>query len=261
MASSVSGLPRSTGVVAGRLEAHLRLGRLHLRHGCQELPSAACPDMEQWVRLIAVVVSPGNEPRFCKPAKSPRVHLPRRPGRFPPATPGERRVRACLVARRHEDRLPVELRRGHQVDHPCWEGRDAGQVPLSRCKTIGFAGSPVWSPDGKKIAIITARAFTPGSYVMDVAGGHLAFLTSADGRAQSYVRTEDASWQPQLRPRRPGLASRPPQTERPAWGTDNERILMRRSKRPRWPRRASSRSRVSLIRRPPNTSSHGRKSV
>ena len=69
----------------------------------------------------------------------------------------------------------------------------------SHCKTIGFAGSPVWSPDGKKIAIITARAFTPGTYVMDVDGGHLAYLTNADGRAQSYARTADASWQPQLR--------------------------------------------------------------
>jgi hypothetical protein len=69
----------------------------------------------------------------------------------------------------------------------------------SPCKTLGFAGSPVWSPDGKKIAIIAARAFTPGTYVMDVDGGHLAFLTRADGRAQSYVRTADAAWQPALR--------------------------------------------------------------
>jgi WD40-like Beta Propeller Repeat len=103
----------------------------------------------------------------------------------------------------------------------------------SHCKTIGFAGSPVWSPDGKKIAIIAARAFTPGTYVMDVAGGHLAFLTSADGRAQSYVRTEDASWQP---------------------------LLPRRSKRLCWRHRASWCSRVLQTRKPPRTSSHGRKS-
>jgi dipeptidyl aminopeptidase/acylaminoacyl peptidase len=67
----------------------------------------------------------------------------------------------------------------------------------SPCKTIGLAGSPVWSPDGKKIAMFAAHAFTPGTYVMDADGGHLARLTSADGRAQSYVRTADASWQPQ----------------------------------------------------------------
>ena len=67
----------------------------------------------------------------------------------------------------------------------------------SPCKTIGLAGSPVWSPDGKKIAMFAAHAFVPGTYVMDADGGHLARLTSADGRAQSYVRTADASWQPQ----------------------------------------------------------------
>jgi len=69
----------------------------------------------------------------------------------------------------------------------------------SRCNTIGVAGSPVWSPDGKKIAIIAARASTPGTYVMDVDGGHLAYLTSSDGRAASYVQRADASWQPPLR--------------------------------------------------------------
>jgi hypothetical protein len=66
----------------------------------------------------------------------------------------------------------------------------------SPCKTIGVSGTPVWSPDGKKIAIIAARAFTRGTYVMDADGGDLALLTSADGKAQSYVRTADASWQP-----------------------------------------------------------------
>ena len=77
----------------------------------------------------------------------------------------------------------------------------------SPCKTIGVAGSPVWSPDGKKIAIIAARTLTPyrspdrrrGTYVMDVDSGHLAYLTSTDGRAKSYVKTADASWQPQPR--------------------------------------------------------------
>jgi Tol biopolymer transport system component len=66
----------------------------------------------------------------------------------------------------------------------------------SPCKTIGLAGSPVWSPDGQKIAMFAAHAFTPGTYVMDADGGHLTRLTSADGRAQSYVQTADASWQP-----------------------------------------------------------------
>jgi len=77
-------------------------------------------------------------------------------------------------------------------------GKDvAPGTSRSRCRTIGVAGSPVWSPDGKKIAMFAAHAFTPGTYVMDADGGHLARLTSADGRAQSYVRTADASWQPQ----------------------------------------------------------------
>jgi Tol biopolymer transport system component len=67
----------------------------------------------------------------------------------------------------------------------------------SPCKTIGLPGSPVWSPDGKKIAMFAAHAFVPGTYVMDADGGHLARLTSADGRGLSWVHSADASWQPQ----------------------------------------------------------------
>ncbi len=90
------------GVVAGRLKARLRFGRLDLRHGRRKLPGAAHRDRQQRVGLLAVVVSPGNPPGVCRAARSPLVHLPHRPGRFAPPALGQRGVSAGMVSRRHE---------------------------------------------------------------------------------------------------------------------------------------------------------------
>jgi Tol biopolymer transport system component len=55
-------------------------------------------------------------------------------------------------------------------------------VPL-HCRAIGIAGVPVssvpvWSPDGRKIAITTRK----GIYVMDADGSDLKLLTSETGK-------------------------------------------------------------------------------
>jgi dipeptidyl aminopeptidase/acylaminoacyl peptidase len=62
-------------------------------------------------------------------------------------------------------------------------GRDVTPPGTKRCRAIGIAGAPVssvpvWSPDGRKIAITTRR----GIYVMDADGSDLKLLTSETGK-------------------------------------------------------------------------------
>jgi Tol biopolymer transport system component len=47
-----------------------------------------------------------------------------------------------------------------------------------RCRAIGVSGVPVWSPDGRKIAITTNK----GIYVMDADGSDLTFVTTQTGK-------------------------------------------------------------------------------
>jgi Tol biopolymer transport system component len=47
-----------------------------------------------------------------------------------------------------------------------------------RCRAIGVSGVPVWSPDGRKIAITTRK----GIYVMDADGSDVKLLTSETGK-------------------------------------------------------------------------------
>ena len=49
---------------------------------------------------------------------------------------------------------------------------------LGRCRAIGVSGVPVWSPDGRKIAIATNR----GIYVMNADGSGLSLVTALTGR-------------------------------------------------------------------------------
>jgi TolB protein len=58
-------------------------------------------------------------------------------------------------------------------------GRDATPPgrPV-RCRAIGVSGVPVWSPDGRKIAITTNK----GIYVMDADGSDLTFVTTQTGK-------------------------------------------------------------------------------
>jgi TolB protein len=45
------------------------------------------------------------------------------------------------------------------------------------CTAIGVGGTPIWSPDSKKIAIGAPHSFEPGIYLMDANGGHLRLVT------------------------------------------------------------------------------------
>jgi Tol biopolymer transport system component len=62
-------------------------------------------------------------------------------------------------------------------------GRDVTPPVPTRCHAIGIAGAPVssvpvWSPDGRKIAITTRK----GIYVMDADGSDLIFVTTQTGK-------------------------------------------------------------------------------
>jgi len=69
----------------------------------------------------------------------------------------------------------IAYRVGCGVKFTTPEGRDVTPVPGPfRCYAIGVPGVPVWSPDGRKIAIGTTNR---GTYVMDADGTHLRRLT------------------------------------------------------------------------------------
>ena len=77
-----------------------------------------------------------------------------RRGRQRSASGREKGSRSRLVAQRPHDRLPRFLR--DQAGYA--RGRDV--TPLTgacRCRAIGVAGQPVWSPDGRKIALGNRR--------------------------------------------------------------------------------------------------------
>jgi Tol biopolymer transport system component len=64
-----------------------------------------------------------------------------------------------------------------------------------RCRHIGIAGQPVWSPDGRRIAVAhDAHGPARGVYVMNSDGTHLVHLTRATGF--SAVGVARASWRP-----------------------------------------------------------------
>jgi WD40 repeat protein len=71
--------------------------------------------------------------------------------------------------------------------------------PPYACHAIGLAGSPLWSLDGRRIVILNAHSFTPGTFVIDADGRHLRLLTHATGQGVSPAFRGQASWQPQPR--------------------------------------------------------------
>jgi Tol biopolymer transport system component len=61
------------------------------------------------------------------------------------------------------------------------------------CQHVGVPGRPVWSPDGRKIAIVNTGAH-PGTYVMNANGNHLTRLTFATG--ETAAGAARPAWQP-----------------------------------------------------------------
>ena len=66
----------------------------------------------------------------------------------------------------------------------------AAHAGRGTCGEIGLAGAPVWSPDGRQIAMATLS----GTYVMDRTGGHLHLVTPETGLG--IWRTGLPAWQP-----------------------------------------------------------------
>jgi Tol biopolymer transport system component len=73
------------------------------------------------------------------------------------------------------------------------------------CRVIGIRGKPVWSPNGRRIAIVGHRGpqtfhrppgvyGPPGVYVMSASGEHLRVVTSDN--STGVTGRPDASWQP-----------------------------------------------------------------
>ena len=62
-------------------------------------------------------------------------------------------------------------------------GADATPHPNAACPHIGVAGQPIWSPDGRKIAIALAvTGPSRGLYLMDADGTNLHHLSHAAGQ-------------------------------------------------------------------------------
>lgn len=74
-------------------------------------------------------------------------------------------------------------------------GSDATPESVARCAHIGIAGQPVFSPDGRKIAINSVgRGAHRGVYVMDTDGSHLHRLSPETGHSDWGVAR--VAWQP-----------------------------------------------------------------
>jgi hypothetical protein len=60
------------------------------------------------------------------------------------------------------------------------------------CGAIGLSGPPVWSPDGKKIAVETKH----GIYVMNTRGGDLTFVSAQATTTWYGALPGRPSWRP-----------------------------------------------------------------
>jgi Tol biopolymer transport system component len=74
-------------------------------------------------------------------------------------------------------------------------GRPVAPTGSAGCRTVGVAGAPSWSPDGRTIAMATRR----GVFTMNADGTHLVLLT---GKAPSSIAAYTLAWmRPSWRPR------------------------------------------------------------
>jgi dipeptidyl aminopeptidase/acylaminoacyl peptidase len=74
-------------------------------------------------------------------------------------------------------------------------GSDATPRSRAGCRHIGVRGQPVWSPDGRKIAVAYATTdASRGLYVMNADGSHLRHLTRAAGRGDTGIARP--AWEP-----------------------------------------------------------------
>jgi hypothetical protein len=61
-------------------------------------------------------------------------------------------------------------------------------------RSIGVPGPPVWSPDGRKVAVARQHR---GTYVMNADGSHLTRLTTATGSLNgARFSQQRLSWRP-----------------------------------------------------------------
>ena len=150
-------------------------------HGARRRVRAhACANRERGSGRVAFLVSRRQEIGVRDerrlgvfvPAARP-LRVGGRCGRQRSASGRKKRSRSCLVAQRPHDRLPRLLR----IKLVTPTGRDVTPRTGARCRrAIGVAGQPVWSPDGRKIAVGNRR----GVYVMNADGSNLSKLTSVD---------------------------------------------------------------------------------
>ncbi len=77
-------------------------------------------------------------------------------------------------------------------------GTAATPHSTTRCQHIGMPGQPIWSPDGKKIAINSGPGKTQGIYIMNANGTHLTHLTRTTGRSAAGIAR--AAWRPRTTP-------------------------------------------------------------
>jgi len=67
------------------------------------------------------------------------------------------------------------------------DGADATPASGARCRHIGVPGQPVFSPDGRKIAIDSPASLAGGVYIMSSDGSGLSRLTRATGHTDAGV--------------------------------------------------------------------------
>jgi Tol biopolymer transport system component len=78
------------------------------------------------------------------------------------------------------------------------DGRDATPPSPLRCNAIGVRGTPVWSPDGKKIAIgasPTRPGLPYGTFVMNADGSNLVRLTGSVHTTEGFAQPRP-TWRP-----------------------------------------------------------------